>query len=113
MTERVGSILLGSSQVDEMKRWYSRAFGLTENAMGAFDFEGFLVFIEEHSEVEGPAKEPARCIINLDVDDCRSLAAHLKDMGTRFVRPVEEEPFGLVATVQDPDGNYLQLLQWN
>ena len=40
--------------------------------------------------------------INLDVDDCRSLEAHLEDMGLTWVRKVEQMPFGLVGTV---DGN--------
>jgi predicted enzyme related to lactoylglutathione lyase len=56
--------------------------------------------------------EPARWIINLDVDNARALVEHLKDLGAVLVRKLETEPFGLIATVADPDGNYLQVIQW-
>jgi predicted enzyme related to lactoylglutathione lyase len=112
VTLNLGSLLLGSSQVDTMKTWYRRAFDVDENAMGAFEFGGVQFFIESHSEVSGPAREPARCIINLDVDDARGLAEHLKDLGADFVRKLTQESFGLIATVADPDGNYVQLIEW-
>ena len=108
----IGSLLIGSARVDHMKSWYRRAFDITENDMGAFEFGPVQLFIETHSDVDGNVKEPARVIINLNVDDCSGLASHLKELGTRFVRKVEQEQFGLIATVADPDGNYLQLIEW-
>lgn len=112
MSAPLGSLLIGSTQVDAMKLWYRRGFDLLQNDMGAFDLGGIQLFIEEHSEVRGPAIEPARMIINLNVDDCRRLAEHLPDIGTPFMRGLDQEPFGLVATVADPDGNYLQIIEW-
>lgn len=108
----IGSLLIGSSQPDAMKDWYRKAFEVAENDMGAFDFSGFQVFIEPHSEVSGPTKEPARVIINLNVPDCRAIETHLKSQNVRWVREVEQMPFGLIGTVADPDGNYLQIIQW-
>jgi predicted enzyme related to lactoylglutathione lyase len=110
----IGSLLVGSTQPDVMKLWYRRAFDVAENSMGAFEFGPVQVFIEAHSDVTSKsAVEPARIIVNLDVDDCRSLARHLKDLGTRFVREVEDMSFGVIATVRDPDGNYVQLIEWS
>ena len=111
-TPPIGSILLGSTDVDGMKTWYKRAFDADENDMGAFDFGGVQLFVEEHSEISGPTKEPARVIINLSVDNCRALESHLKDLGAKWVRPVEQMPFGLIGTVADPDGNYVQIIEW-
>lgn len=108
----IGSLLVGSSQPAAMKDWYRNAFGVNENEMGAFDFGGVQLFIEEHSEVSGPAKEPARMIINLNVDDARGLESHLKGQNATWVREVEQMPFGLIGTVADPDGNYVQIIQW-
>ena len=108
----IGSLLVGSSNVEEMKDWYRRAFGISENQMGAFEFGPVQLFVEQHSEVDGPNREPARVILNLDVPDARSLESHLQGMGARFVRPVEQEDFGLIGTVADPDGNYVQIIQW-
>lgn len=108
----IGSLLIGSSNVDAMKQWYRDAFGITENDMGAFDFGGVGLFIEEHSEVSGPTQEPARVIINLNVDDCRAIEAQIQKTGASWVRPVEQEDFGLIGTVSDPDGNMVQVIQW-
>ena len=108
----ISSLMIGSDQADAMKEWYSKAFGVTANDMGAFDFNGFQLFIEAHTDVAGPAKEPARVIINMNVDDCRAVEAQLKQHGVRWIREVEQMPFGLIGTVADPDGNYLQIIQW-
>lgn len=80
--------------------------------MGAFIVGSTPFFVEPHSEVSGPTKESARCIFNLDVTGCRELESHLKEMGVRWVRPVEQMPFGLIGTVADPDGNYVQIIEW-
>jgi predicted enzyme related to lactoylglutathione lyase len=108
----IGSLLLGSSQPAAMKDWYRNAFGVSENEMGAFDFGGVQLYIEEHSEVSGPTKEPARMIINLNVDDCRAIESQLKAQNVSWLREVEQMPFGLIGTVVDPDGNYVQIIQW-
>jgi predicted enzyme related to lactoylglutathione lyase len=108
----IGSLLIGSSNVEAMKQWYRDAFGITENDMGAFEFGGVGLFIEEHSEVSGPTKEPARVIINLNVDDCRAIEAQIQATGASWVRKVEQEDFGLIGTVSDPDGNMVQIIQW-
>ena len=108
----IASLLVGSSQPDVMKEWYRKAFEVSENEMGAFDFSGVQLFIEPHSEVSGPAKEPARVIINLNVPDCRAIESHLKDQSVKWVRKVEQTSFGLIGTVADPDGNYVQIIEW-
>jgi hypothetical protein len=109
---RIGSLLVGSENVEGMKNWYRSAFSLTENEGGAFDFGGVQLFIEEHSEVSGPNRDSARVIINLDVEDCRALESHLLTRDVTWVRKVEQMPFGLIGTLADPDGNYVQIIQW-
>ena len=108
----LGSILVGSSQVDTMKDWYRACFSPDENEMGAFVFGGVQLFIEEHSEVSGPNEDGHRVILNLDLAGCRALEAHLKGQGVAWVREVEQMPFGLIGTVADPDGNMLQIIEW-
>jgi hypothetical protein len=112
-TPNLGSLLVGSSQVDTMKSWYQACFpDVKQNDMGAFVFGNTQLFIEEHSDVSGPTKEPARVIINLDVTDCRAIEKQLKAQNVKWVRPVEQMPFGLIGTVSDPDGNYVQVIEW-
>ena len=109
---QIGSLLVGSSDPEAAKQWYRDAFAPKENEMGAFEFGTVALFIEEHSEVAGPTQEPARMIINLDVTDARTLESHLRGLGVTWVREVEEMPFGLIGTVADPDGNYVQIIEW-
>ncbi len=108
----LGSLLIGSSNVEAMKDFYRKAFDVTENDMGAFEFGGVQLFIEEHTEVSGPTKEPARVIINLNVTDAAKLGKHIAGLGATFVRPVEQAPFGIIGTIADPDGNYVQIIEW-
>jgi predicted enzyme related to lactoylglutathione lyase len=108
----IGSLLVGSSDPDKLKEWYGRAFSVEADAMGAFDFGGVGLFIESHSDISGPTKEPARIQIDLHVSDCRALEAHLKSVGVNWLREVEQMPFGLIGTVVDPDGNYVQIIEW-
>lgn len=108
----LGSILLGTSNVDEMKSWYRACFSPEENEMGAFIFGNCQLFVEAHDKVSGPTENPHRSILNLDVEDCRSLETHLKSQGVAWEREVEQMPFGLIGTVADPDGNLVQIIQW-
>ncbi len=107
----VGSIVIGSERAEELKDWYRTTFAVREDDDGAFVFGSVRVFVFPHSEIRGAAKEPARILINLYTDDARALEAALKAKGVTFDRDVTEEPFGLLGTIADPDGNYLQLLQ--
>jgi hypothetical protein len=108
----LGSILLGTSNVDEMKDWYRRCFAPEVNDMGALIFGACPLFIEAHDEVSGPTENPHRVILNLDVEDCRALEAHLRGQNVTWEREVEQMPFGLIGTVADPDGNLVQIIQW-
>ena len=108
----LGSLLVGTSQLDTMKDWYRACFAPEENEMGAFIFGNTQFFVEEHSEVSGPNNDSHRVIFNLDVSNCRELEAHLKGQGVTWVREVEQMPFGLIGTLADPDGNLVQVIEW-
>lgn len=112
----LGSLMLGSTQVEKSKQWYQDVFGVEANEMGAFTFGNTGIFIEEHSDISASsAAEPARVIINFDVADeaaLREIAARADKAGSKWVRPVEAAPFGIIGTVEDPDGNYLQIIAW-
>ena len=54
----------------------------------------------------------ARYILNLNVDDCHAVEAHLESLDVIWIRPVEDMAFGVIGTVADPEGNYVQVIQW-
>jgi predicted enzyme related to lactoylglutathione lyase len=62
--------------------------------------------------VHGPAKEPVRVTVNLNVGDIRAVHSDLAGRGVAFVRAPEREHWGgWVASLRDPDGNLIQLLE--
>ena len=61
---------------------------------------------------ETTASDPLRLMVNLATDDIAADHARLATAGVPFTRAPEREPWGgWVATLADPDGNTLQLLQ--
>lgn len=66
-----------------------------------------------HSRVAGPARDPYRIMPHLEVADIHAAHRRLAAAGTPFLREPEQEHWGgWVSTLQDPDGNILQLLQF-
>ena len=95
-----------------MRSFWVDTLGLTPRS----DRPGFVNFelgsaritIALHDAVVGSSVEPERLMVNLAVDDIDAWVARCDDV----VRPPEREKWGgLVATVRDPDGNYIQFLQ--
>jgi predicted enzyme related to lactoylglutathione lyase len=81
--------------------------------------EAFLVaanasfVIDGHSEIKGPAKEPARVLISFFVDDLKAEQERLKEHGVKFIREEGKEYWGgIISTFLDPDGNYIQIMEY-
>jgi predicted enzyme related to lactoylglutathione lyase len=108
----VCALLLSSPDAAGLKRWYSTAFDVNENNLGALEFGSVDLYIEDHSEITGPTKEPARIMVCLNVEDFTATEQRLRAFGVQWVRNTEETSFGMLATICDPDGNFLQLTQW-
>ncbi len=109
------AIMIGTDQPEPMAAFYGEALGLerVERFDGiVFDLAGINVRILPHSEISGPSHDPARHQLNLFVDDVRAEFVRLRALAVPFVREPEVEVWGgTVATMQDPDGNYVQILQ--
>jgi predicted enzyme related to lactoylglutathione lyase len=73
---------------------------------------GPSVTLGTHSEVKGKNSDPARHMVGLAVDDVRAEYARLKAKGVEFVDEPTEFPQVTVVTLKDPEGNYVQLLQF-
>ena len=78
----------------------------------AFDLGGIRYNIGLHDRVQGVNQDPYRFMPHLGVDDIYRECRRLKKEGVEFIREPEQEHWGgWVATIKDPDGNILQLLQ--
>ena len=64
-----------------------------------------------HSEVRGRNGDPARHMVALTSDDVRTDWKRLKDGGVEFVEDPTDYGTVRIATLKDPDGNLVQLVQ--
>ncbi len=67
-----------------------------------------------HSEVSGNAKDPARHMVGLGTDDIDGDHERLKGKGVEFIETPTAGGEGgpRMATLKDPEGNYIQLFQF-
>lgn len=119
-TPVLGSVLLGSADARRLRDWYVAALapgdgggGFTEVAptMFAGTFGGTTVIIDGRGDVADETAEPVRVILNFHVDDIRAVEARLVAMEAVWVREVERTEWGMIGTVLDVDGNYVQIIE--
>jgi predicted enzyme related to lactoylglutathione lyase len=76
---------------------------------------GFVVlgglWLGTHSEVRGRNADPARHMIGLTSNDLTGDWKRLKDAGVEFIEDPTDYGTVWIATLKDPEGNLVQLLQ--
>jgi len=81
---------------------------------GAFKVAGSFILIDGHSETSSASKEPSRVLINMFVEDLAAEQKRLEAQGVAFIRTAGREYWGgVISTFTDPDGNYLQLIEFH
>ncbi len=65
-----------------------------------------------HSEVKGKNTDPARHMVGFETDDIQADFQRLKSKGVEFIEEPTKFDQVTVATFKDPEGNYVQLLQF-
>lgn len=119
MITGVVGITLWTDDLARMLRFYRDTLRLPLHSY--HEDEGFAAFalgevrfnIGRHAQVRGPARDPLRIMPHLGVSDIHAEYACLAAAGVAFIRAPEREHWGgWVATLKDPDGNVLQLLEF-
>jgi len=111
-TPKPGSILLGSREPHVLREWYQRALAPDHVGDGPISLGGFLLVIEGRGDVAPKNDEPGRMILNFHVDDFDVIEEQLRAAGVSWLMPVEDRASGRFGTFEDPDGNYLQVIQF-
>ena len=109
------NINTNSTDPERLHAFYRDVIGLPENPdLGhCVVAGGAMLFFDAHDAIGGPTKEPARVLINFFVDDLAAEQRRLQGQGVRFIREAGREPWGgVISTMLDPDGNYVQLLEF-
>lgn len=122
MIKRIDAVLLGSPNAKRLAKFYTDKVGVKfqfEGEMGKGDnvfgasWKGSSDFVVmDHSKIKGASRQPERYLINLEVDDIEREVKRLKKEKVKLVADIYHiEMYGHVATFEDIDGNYFQLVQ--
>lgn len=107
---------INSHQPEKLHAFYRDVVGLPKNPdVGEAGFQAgpVTMIIDGHSELHGPAKEPARVLIDFFVDDLDAAQKDLEAKGVKFIRTAGKEEWGgVISTFLDPDGNYCQIIEY-
>lgn len=74
--------------------------------------QGPAVTLGTHSDVKGNNSDPARHMVGLATDDVAGDFERLKSKGVQFLGDPKKFDNVTVATFTDPEGNYVQLIQF-
>lgn len=123
MIKGLESILIGSENATLLAKFYREVVGLKQTMsfeLGekgesgySFEMEGSVnIVVMDHSDVKGKSKDPSRIMFNLEVDDIDKEVKRLKEEKVKLVQDIYHiEDYGKIATFEDIDGNYFQLVQ--
>ena len=111
-TPKLGSLLLGTTRPTELRAWYRAALAPDHRGDGPINIGGFLLVIDARDDVSDTSPEPGRMILNFHVDDFDATEAQLRRAGVEWLGQVADRPTGRFGTFVDPDGNYLQVIQF-
>lgn len=123
MIKKLDSVILNSGNAKKLAEFYEKKVGLKatevyemgdggeEAYMYEFkDGSGFSIL--DHSEVKGKTKESKRVLLNFEVEDIDEAVDSMKKNGVKLVQEkYHVEGYGYIATFEDLDGNYFQLVQ--
>lgn len=123
MIKGIEGMTLFSQNASKLAKFYQQKAGLKitfEAVMGENDEElyifemkqGSILYIVDHSKVKGKNKTPARVIINFEVGNIKEDVKKLEKAGVKKIQDIYHvEEYGYIATFEDIDGNYFQLVQ--
>jgi predicted enzyme related to lactoylglutathione lyase len=122
MLKGLSGVSLWSEDLNNLLPFYRDLLGLTV----AYESPGFVGFGERadgsgylgaylgigtHSEVKGAPSDPYRHMIGLDSDDVDADFERLTAAGVEFIEHPTDYGGLRIATLRDPEGNIVQLLQ--
>jgi len=101
-------VLLYSSAPEALRATLQDAFGWSGVDAG----EGWLILALPPAEIGvHPTNDAPKHMLSLMCDDLETTTAELRAKGIRFVGEVEDEPWGIAATMLLPGNVELQLYQ--
>lgn len=111
------SVMIGSQQPTVLAEFYAKVFGraadMNDGGYSGWQVGSGYIIVGQHSEVGSSSKEPARLMLNFETTAVKAEFERLKGLGATVIAEpytMDEAEVGWIATLADPDGNYLQLM---
>lgn len=114
----LSGVMIGSEQPKVLGEFYTQLLGTPgyqQDDWYGFGDKASSLMVGGHSEVSGKSKEPQRMMISFTVNDVKAEFSRVKEIdGASIVaEPYQpdskENPDVWLATLSDPDGNFIQL----
>jgi len=106
--------MIGTAQPKALAKFYENVFGrpadMSEEGWYMWQAGGCVLNIGEHSDVQGQSKEPSRIMLNLETKQVKEEFERLKNLKATIIKEPYEMGGGWIATLADPDGNFVQLM---
>ena len=113
---KLSGVMLNSENPTRLAEFYTKVLGEPSWQQGDMYGYGSLessIMIMGHSELHGDTKEPQRVLIPFVCDDMDADFTRIVGYGARVIAepksPNPSRPELRLATLSDPDGNYIQL----
>ena len=119
----IDTFLLYSSDAKRLSQFYTKTVGLDFQFAGEMGDNGDEIYmahwkkgsdlaILDHSNIKGKNKQPERYMVNFEVENLEKEVARLKKAKVKLIADIYHvEEYGYIATFEDIDGNYFQLVQ--
>lgn len=109
--------MIGTDDSRKLAEFYTKVFGKPvwdQDDWYGYAIDGGSLMIGPHSEIHGQSKEPARIMISISSSNVSELFSNFVECGAKIVaEPYQpsaaDNPKVWLATVADPDGNYIQI----
>lgn len=112
----LNSILISSEDPKKLTEFYKKVLE-KEPDMNDGGYTGFLagktfLTIGPHDKIEGKNQSPERMMFNFETIDVKGEFARIEKLGAKIVaKPYQMGDTDMwIATFEDPDGNYFQLI---
>jgi predicted enzyme related to lactoylglutathione lyase len=116
-TTTLGALLLSSTRPDRLRDWYTAALEpdrkTSVQQYEVLAFGGVHLLIDTRDDIGDTNPEPGRVIVTFEVPDAAAAAARIDGLGAEWLAPLEDRDGSLFATAIDPDGNYVQIVQFS
>ncbi|KKT72749.1 MAG: Glyoxalase/bleomycin resistance protein/dioxygenase [Microgenomates group bacterium GW2011_GWA2_44_7] len=110
----LNSIMIGTKQPDVLSKFYEQVLqrkpDMDEGGWSGWVVGSAYLSVGEHSEMDGPAKDPGRVMFNFETEEVKEEFERIKGLGAKVIKEPYEMGGAWIATLADPDGNYFQLM---